>query len=154
VSDFGETTISTVITVKLTARMNTLDSTKKDRYNSVMGNIKTLRPFQSGPDPRRNTKGRPKGSRNMSTLFREALKEKVEVNGQKITLFEAIALRVATKAARGSLKAAQMVMDRVDGKVPETVEPPRPPYVPPKEVVLTPEEQEAYEKYFKRKDHV
>lgn len=43
----------------------------------VMGNIKTLRPFQSVPDPRRNTKGRPEGSWNVRTVLMEMLKEKI-----------------------------------------------------------------------------
>ena len=47
-----------------------------------MSNIKTLKPFQSGPDPRRNTKGRPKGSRNVRTVIMEILKEKVPFNGK------------------------------------------------------------------------
>ena len=119
-----------------------------------MGNIKTLKPFQSGPDSRRNINGRPKGSRNVRTVLMKILKQKVEVNGKKMTLSELIVLQVANKAVKGNLQAAQIVMDRVDGKVPETFGPPAPPYVPPKEVVLTPEEQEAYEKYFKRNDHV
>ena len=84
----------------------------------------------------------------------EILKEKVVVNGKKMTLSELIVLQVATKAAKGNLEAEQIVMDRVDGKVPETFEPPIPPYIPPEKVVLTPEEQAVYEKYFRRNDHV
>lgn len=41
-----------------------------------MSNIKTLKPFQSGYDPRRNTKGRPKGSKNVRTVIMEILKER------------------------------------------------------------------------------
>ena len=81
-----------------------------------MGNIKTLKPFQSGHDSRRNTNGRPKGSRNVRTVLMEILKEKVVVNGKKMTLSELIVLQVATKAMKGNLQAAQIVMDRVDGK--------------------------------------
>ena len=40
-----------------------------------MANPKTLKPFKKGEDPRRNIKGRPKGSKNFKTLFEIALKE-------------------------------------------------------------------------------
>lgn len=46
----------------------------------------------------------------------EILKQKVVVNGKKMTLSELIVLQVATKAVKGNLQAAQIVMDRVDGK--------------------------------------
>jgi hypothetical protein len=117
-----------------------------------MGNIKTLKPFQSGHDPRRNTKGRPKGSKNWRTIFMKVLGKEIEVNGRKIRVDQAIVERVVRMAAKGNLKAMSMVIDRVDGKVPETVEVPTP-FVPQEKVEYTPEEQADFEKYFKRNDH-
>jgi hypothetical protein len=140
--------------VIFTARISTRSRcTKKAGTITGMGNIKTLKPFQSGPDPRRNTNRRPKGSRNVRTVLMEVLKQKVMVNGEEMTVSEAIVLQVAKKAARGNLRATQIVMDRVDGRVPKTVEIPVP-RLQPEKVVLTPEEQADYERYFKRNDHV
>lgn len=89
---------------------------KKAGMIPVMGNIKTLKPFQSGPDPRRNTKGRPKGSRNVRTVVMEMLKEKVRFNGKMTRKDKVIVMQLLHKATKGNLKAAEMVMDRVDGK--------------------------------------
>jgi hypothetical protein len=116
-----------------------------------MGNIKTLKPFQSGPDSRRNLNGRPKGSKNLRTLFMRILKKKVMFGGEKMRLDEAIALQVTRKAAKGNLTAAGIVMDRVDGKVPES-----PPilYTEPQiKVELTAEEEETITRLFRRKPH-
>jgi len=117
-----------------------------------MGNIKTLKPFQSGPDPRRNTKGRPKGSKNWRTLFMKILGKEILVGGKKIRVDEAIVQQLVRKAAKGNLRAAEMVIDRVDGKVPETVEI-SVPSMPPEEIVWTEQELADHEKYFKRNDH-
>lgn len=89
---------------------------KKAGMIPVMGNTKTLKPFQSGPDPRRNTKGRPKGSRNVRTVLMEMLKEKIRFNGKMTRKDVVIVRQLVRKAAKGNLKAADMVMDRVDGK--------------------------------------
>jgi len=118
-----------------------------------MGNIKTLMPFQSGPDPRRNTKGRPKGSRNVRTVLIEILKEKVLFNDKVTRKDKIIVTQIVRKAARGNLKAAEIVMDRVDGKVPETFEVPTPPTPKSEEFVWTAEEWADHEKYFKRIYH-
>jgi hypothetical protein len=117
-----------------------------------MSNIKTLKPFQSGYDPRRNTKGRPKGSKNWRTLFMKVLGKEIVVNGRKIRVDQAIVERLVRMAANGNLKAMAMVIDRVDGKVPETFEVATP-FVPQEKVEYTPEEQADFEKYFKRNDH-
>ncbi len=118
-----------------------------------MGNIKTLKPFQSGPDPRRNTKGRPKGSRNVRTVIMEILKEKVPFNGKMTRKDKVIVMQLLRKAAKGNLDAAEIVMDRVDGKVPDEFVVPAPPAPKPEEVVWTEQELADHEKYFKRNDY-
>lgn len=118
-----------------------------------MGNIKTLKPFQSGPDPRRNTKGRPKGSRNVRTVLMEILKEKVLFEGKMTRKDVIIVKQLLKKAARGNLQAVEMVMDRVDGKVPEEIVVPAPPAPKPEEMAWTAEELADHEKYFKRSYH-
>ena len=113
-----------------------------------MGNIKTLKPFQSGYDSRRNTKGRPKGSRNVRTVLMEMLKEKVLFNGKMTRKDKIIVMQLVYKASKGNLKAAEIVMDRVDGK----------PQNHDKEkrehtfVVQSEEEWEEYIKMFKREN--
>jgi hypothetical protein len=118
-----------------------------------MGNIKTLKPFQSGPDPRRNTKGRPKGSRNVRTVIMEVLKEKVLFNGKMTRKDKVIVMQLLRKAAKGNLKAAEIVIDRVDGKVPDEFVVPTPPAPKPDDVVWMDQERADHEKYFKRNDH-
>lgn len=121
---------------------------KKAGMIPVMGNIKTLKPFQSGPDPRRNTKGRPKGSRNVRTVLMEMLKEKVRFNGKMTRKDKVIVMQLLHKAAKGNLKAADMVIDRVDGK-------PQNHGIEKREhgyVVQSEEEWEEYIKMFKRKN--
>ena len=82
----------------------------------------------------------------------KVLNKEIEVNGRKIRVDQAIVERLVRMAAKGNLKAMGMVIDRVDGKVPETFEVPTP-FVRQEKVKYTPEEQADFEKYFKRNDH-
>lgn len=68
--------------------------------------------------------GRPYGVRTFSTLFRDAIKEigGTSKDGQKVPYDKIIAKKIITMAADGNLKAATMVIDRVDGKVPQSFE--------------------------------
>lgn len=113
-----------------------------------MGNIKTLKPFQSGTDPRRNIKGRPRGSRNMRTILMEILKEKIFFGGKMKRKDVVIVKQLLKKAGRGNLKAVEMVIDRIDGK-PENhdTEKRKHGYV-----VQSEEEWNEYIKMFKRKN--
>ncbi len=65
---------------------------------------------------------------------------------------KAIVMQLVWKAAKGNLKAMSMVIDQVDGKVPDEFVVPTP-FVPQEKVEYTPEEQADFEKYFKRNDH-
>lgn len=86
-----------------------------------MGNIKTLKPFEPGYDPRRNTKGRPKGSKNWRTRILRVLRQKVKV-GDKMMLVEDVMIeQIFRKAMRGNLKAVKIIIDRIDGKVQDEV---------------------------------
>jgi hypothetical protein len=69
-----------------------------------------FQPGQSG-----NPKGRPKGARNASSLAREALERKVDVNvngrtQRKVTVREAAYLRLAEKAVGGDVRALQCLL--------------------------------------------
>ena len=117
-----------------------------------MSNIKSLKPFQEGYDPRRNTNGRPKGSKNWRTLLMRALGKKIVIDGRKIRIDELMVERIVRMASKGNLRAAKIVIDRVDGRVPEAEEIP---YTEPQmKVEITPEEQETIERLFKRKPYV
>jgi hypothetical protein len=61
-----------------------------------------------------NPKGRRRGSKNMTTYFREALCRKVEIREggrvRKVTVREAIPLKVTTLALKGDYKAISLII--------------------------------------------
>lgn len=61
-----------------------------------------------------NSKGRPKGRKNMKTIIREVLDKKlpIKINGKTraVTGREMIALRLRQKAAEGEMKATQQLL--------------------------------------------
>jgi hypothetical protein len=71
--------------------------------------------FQKGQSG--NPKGRPKGSKNIATIFRQAANERVVVvvkgKQRSITKLEAAAKQLANKAAQGDLKAMQMLLPQI-----------------------------------------
>ncbi len=82
-----------------------------------MSNIPTLKPFGKGPDPRRNTKGRPVGSTREKTLanrLRRMLGKKVP--GYDLTYQEAIADAMIKKSINGSVAAFKAITEITDGK--------------------------------------
>jgi hypothetical protein len=82
-----------------------------------MANIKSLKPFQSGYDPRRNTNGRPKGSGNITTTLRKMLKRKAAVGDNSFTALEqAFIDTIIKKAVRGDTKMIRLVWEMCDGK--------------------------------------
>lgn len=72
-----------------------------------------FRPGKSG-----NPRGRPKGSKNLSTIMMEAARAPVTatINGKirKITKLEATAMQLATKAAAGDRAAMGQFLDWMD----------------------------------------
>ena len=62
-----------------------------------------------------NERGRPKGAKNVVTLFRETMAQKVPIveNGRrrKVAKFEAALIQLANKAATGDAKAFQAIMN-------------------------------------------
>jgi hypothetical protein len=79
-----------------------------------MANPSSLKPFQKGDDPRRNTKGRPKGSKNMSTLIKEALQRKVS-DGKSLEdhLVDTIIHKAVVK---GDFSTIKLLWAYLDGK--------------------------------------
>lgn len=85
-------------------------------------NLKPWQPGQSG-----NPAGRPEGARSLSTLLREMLEEKIDVQieGQGATKkqFKEVLLRRLLKAANeGDIRAINTIFDRVDGKAQQFIE--------------------------------
>jgi len=65
--------------------------------------------------------GHPKGQRHFATIFKELLREEIQLkdfNGKpiKMTLSKAMSTAMARKAIRGDVNAFNAVADRVDGK--------------------------------------
>jgi len=65
-----------------------------------------------------NPKGRPKGSKNLSTLIMEAARDQVTVvvggKARRISTIQATTIQLATKAASGDQKAIVKFLDWVD----------------------------------------
>jgi hypothetical protein len=80
-------------------------------------------PFKEGDDPRRNLEGRPKGSRNFSTLFNEAIKK--IVTEQKIPITDPeieMVSRAIIEALKGNYVFYRDIMDRRYGQAKQTIE--------------------------------
>ena len=77
-----------------------------------------FKPGQSG-----NLKGRPKGSKNFSTLFKEAIKKIAKEN--KITELQAeqdLIIKAYREAKKGNFSFYRDIMDRVYGKPQEKID--------------------------------
>ncbi len=80
--------------------------------------------FKSGESG--NPHGRPKGSRNLSTILREVLDEEIEItlpNGQKEKkpFAEVIARKLIKKAVEGDIRAIREIWDRCEGKATQEI---------------------------------
>ena len=80
------------------------------------GNPPKHRQFRKGASG--NPKGRPKGSKNLSTVIMEAARDEVSatINGKtrKISKLQATAMQLATKASVGDQAAINRFLDWVD----------------------------------------
>jgi hypothetical protein len=90
-----------------------------------MPNPKNLKePWKEG-DPSPNPSGRPKGSRNLSTILQKMLEEEIEViiDGvkSKKQFQEVIIRKLVKKANDGDLRAIQEIFDRTEGKAKQEV---------------------------------
>ncbi len=70
-----------------------------------------FKPGQSG-----NSKGRPKGAKNESTILREIFERKIESRSggqsRKITILEGILLRITEDSLKGNTKSATFLLNR------------------------------------------
>jgi hypothetical protein len=81
-----------------------------------MANIKNLKPFKAGDDPRRNTKGRPKGTLDFRKTYREKVQEKILVNGKRMTIEKALMIKLISMALKGKFQAYKLLMNYLYGK--------------------------------------
>lgn len=81
-----------------------------------MSNIASLKPFQSGHDPRRNTKGRPKGSGNISNAVKKLLQKEVGEGENKKKLEELLIESVIKRALKGDTAMIKLIWEYSDGK--------------------------------------
>lgn len=82
--------------------------------------LNQFKPGESG-----NPSGRPRGTKNLSTILREMLQEEIEVdvNGkkEKKTLSDVLVRKLLKKANDGDVRAIQEVFDRTEGKAKQEV---------------------------------
>jgi len=75
------------------------------------------KPFKEGYDPRRNYKGRPKGSKDFKTKFYEFVEKVADKNDTEVKHIEEELLRTAFERARnGDFRFWKDLQDRIYGK--------------------------------------
>jgi hypothetical protein len=91
-----------------------------------MANEKNLKPFEKGNNA--NPNGRPKGSKNRSTIIKELLEfassQKNVLTGEQETLTQeqAITLAMLVKAGKGDVNAYKALMDSCYGAPKQTTD--------------------------------
>lgn len=83
-----------------------------------MANEENLTPWKKGQSG--NVRGRPKGSRNRSTIVRELLEAKATDGDGQIA--DQLTRALIQKAVEGDVRAFKELMDSAYGKVKDTVE--------------------------------
>ena len=73
-------------------------------------NLNRWQPGQSG-----NPAGKPKGTRSLSTILREALDKEVPKVGVNMTYGEAIIRKLMGGALHGDMRAIKLIFERMEG---------------------------------------
>jgi hypothetical protein len=96
--------------------------------------------------------GKPVGAQHFSTMFKRVIRQAggVAKDGQKVSYDEIIVKKVITMASEGNLKAAEIVLERVDGKVKQPITMDEMKFTG--KVLFTKEEAINHETIFKRHD--
>ena len=81
-----------------------------------------------------NPKGRPKGSKNLTSIFLKESSQRINVNGprgtRKVTKLEAAAMQLSNKAAQGDLRAMRELLPWVQRSEVAIAAQPGPEYTP------------------------
>jgi hypothetical protein len=92
------------------------DDNRKDRYETGYGKPPRHTQFQKGQSG--NSRGRPRGAKNVATIIREALRESVMINENgrrtKAPKLEVIFKQLINKAAKGDLRSIQLLIALLD----------------------------------------
>ena len=103
-------------------------------HPNSLKNLDNRKKFVPG-DSRIQKTGRPPGARNRKTLFAEWASHEAKCkdpSGNKVMLpiLDKMVLAILTKASRGDISAANVVLDNIYGKINNTPEPepPQPPF--------------------------
>ena len=133
----GSTTENTVNTE------NGGDESDARKYGENTGRDPTTGRFVTG------NPGKPVGTQHFSTMFKKVIRQKggTSKDGEDVPFDEIIVKKIVTMAAGGNLNAAEIVLDRVDGKVKQPVE-----VTQGKKMGMKPEEIATHEKMFKGHD--
>jgi hypothetical protein len=93
-----------------------------------MPNPENIEPYKFTSERQPARRGRPKGSRNRSTVVRKWLETSLEITGldgrrKRGRVVDAIVLRLIRKAiVDGNVAAARELLDSAYGRAPETIE--------------------------------
>jgi hypothetical protein len=101
-------------------------ASQAEAENAQAGYGKPPREHQFKAGKSGNPKGRPKGAKNESTILRDILTRKIDNRSggrmRKISLLEAILLRIADNSLKGDIKSAAFILNRyaamVSGELP------------------------------------
>jgi len=89
---------------------------KRRRRDSEVGYCRPPRNYQFKPGQSGNPKGRPKGAKNETGILREILEHQIPLHEggriRKISVRQAILLKMADGALRGDTRKAAFVLDR------------------------------------------
>jgi hypothetical protein len=86
-----------------------------------MGNADKIKPFQwKKGQPSPNPGGRPR-SADLSNAIREQLESETTIDGQTITVAEAITQVLIKSALSGDIRAIREIADRAEGRPAQTV---------------------------------
>ena len=94
-------------------------------YDSADKTVEKVRgkPFISGDDPRRNLEGRPKGTKNFTTYWEEAIKKiAIEKNLEENEVEVDLVMTAYRLAKRGNYSFFKEIMDRKYGKPLQTID--------------------------------
>jgi len=82
--------------------------------------LNQFKPGESG-----NPSGRPRGSRNLSTILAEMLEEEIEITEagvkSKKKFADVIVRKLIRKANEGDIKAIQVIFDRTEGQAKQEI---------------------------------